>query len=182
MLERVNEALRIVASFSGLAQENMTQRAGWRFLELGRRIERGLVTCRFVRQFSSAPVVERALDVLLELSDSQITYRKRYVMIAARAPVVDLVVLDPFNPRSVAYQVDRIDGHLAALHQGDGTLSAPQKVALALAAKLRVMEAAEIDDDTISGFEADLMQLSDLVAATYLTQTENLEAKREALA
>ncbi len=182
MLERVNEALRIVASFSGLAQENMTQRAGWRFLELGRRIERGLVTCRFVRQFSSAPVVEHALDVLLELSDSQITYRKRYVMIAARAPVVDLVALDPFNPRSVAYQVDRIDGHLAALHQGDGMLSAPQKVALALAAKLRVMEAAEIDDDTISGFEADLMQLSDLVAATYLTQTENLEAKREALA
>jgi uncharacterized alpha-E superfamily protein len=184
MLERVNEALRIVASFSGLAQENMTQRAGWRFLELGRRIERGLASCRFVRQFSGTPVIERALDVLLELSDSQITYRKRYVMIAARAPVVDLVVLDPFNPRSVAYQVDRIDSHLAALppNQSDGALSPPQKVALALAAKLRVMEAAEIDDEAISGFETDLMHLSDLVSTTYLIQTEKLEAKREALA
>ena len=184
MLERVNDALRIVASFSGLAQENMTQRAGWRFLELGRRIERGLVTCRFARQFSGTPVIERALDVLLELSDSQITYRKRYVMIAARAPVVDLVVLDPFNPRSVAYQVDRIDSHLAALppHQSDEALSPPQRVALTLAAKLRVMEAVQIDDDALSGFEADLMRLSDLVATTYLIQTEKLEARREALA
>jgi uncharacterized circularly permuted ATP-grasp superfamily protein/uncharacterized alpha-E superfamily protein len=184
MLERVNDALRIVASFSGLAQENMTQRAGWRFLELGRRIERGLVTCRFARQFSNPPVHERALDVLLELCDSQITYRKRYMMVAARAPVVDLVMLDPFNPRSVAYQVDRIDEHLAALppHLADGPLSLPQKAALALATKLRTMDAVDIDDDTISGFEADLMHLSDFVASTYLIQTENLEAKREALA
>jgi uncharacterized circularly permuted ATP-grasp superfamily protein/uncharacterized alpha-E superfamily protein len=184
LLERVNDALRIVASFSGLAQENMTQRAGWRFLELGRRTERGLVTCRFVRQFAGDPVLERALDVLLELSDSQITYRKRYVMIAARAPVVDLVVLDPFNPRSVAYQVDRIDAHLAALplHQADGPMSPPQKVALTLATKLRTMEAPDIGDETIAGFETDLMQLSDLVASTYLIQTETLEVKREALA
>ena len=186
MLERVNDALRIVASFSGLAQENMTQRAGWRFLELGRRIERGLVTCRFARQFSGTPVIERALDVLLELSDGQITYRKRYVMIAARAPVVDLVVLDPFNPRSVADQgLHRdIDLHLAALppHQSDEALSPPQRVALTLAAKLRVMEAVQIDDDALSGFEADLMRLSDLVATTYLIQTEKLEARREALA
>jgi uncharacterized circularly permuted ATP-grasp superfamily protein/uncharacterized alpha-E superfamily protein len=184
MLERVNDALRIVASFSGLAQENMTQRAGWRFLELGRRIERGLVTCRFARQFSNPPVHERALDVLLELCDSQITYRKRYMMVAARAPVVDLTTLDPFNPRSVAYQVDRIDEHLATLppYRSDGPLSLPQKAALALATKLRTMDAVDIDDDTIDGFELDLMQLSDFVASTYLIQTENLEVKREALA
>ena len=46
--------LRIIASFSGLAQENMSQLAGWRFLELGRRIERAIATCRFVRQFAFA--------------------------------------------------------------------------------------------------------------------------------
>ena len=49
IFERVNGALRIIASFSGLAQENMSQLAGWRFLELGRRIERAIATCRFVR-------------------------------------------------------------------------------------------------------------------------------------
>ena len=52
MLERVDAALRVISSFSGLAQENMSQLAGWRFLELGRRIERAMATCRFVRQFA----------------------------------------------------------------------------------------------------------------------------------
>src|SRR5207237_8716066 len=98
MFERINRGLRIIASFSGLAQENMSQLVGWRFLELGRRLERAIATSRFVRQFAFAGI-DGALDLLLELADSQITYRLRYVMVAARAPVVDLVVLDPNNPR-----------------------------------------------------------------------------------
>ena len=68
-----------------------------------------------MRQFAFDAAPTAALDVLLELADSQITYRQRYVMVAARAPVIDLVVLDPNNPRSVAYQLDRIETHLAAL-------------------------------------------------------------------
>ena len=84
IFERVNGALRIIASFSGLAQENMSQLAGWRFLEIGRRIERTLATCAFIRQFAFGATPEGGLDVLLELADSQITYRLRYVMVAAR--------------------------------------------------------------------------------------------------
>ena len=53
--------------------------------------------------------------MLLELADSQISYRQRYVMIAALAPVIDLVMLDPNNPRSVVFQLDRIETHLGAL-------------------------------------------------------------------
>ena len=101
IIERVEAALRIISSLSGLAQENMTQLAGWRFLELGRRIERALLTCRLVRCFAEAGAPDGGLDVLLELADSQISYRQRYVMIAALAPVIDLVMLDPNNPRSV---------------------------------------------------------------------------------
>ena len=115
MIERVEAALRIISSLSGLAQENMTQLAGWRFLELGRRIERAILTCRLVRCFAPGGAPDGGLDVLLELADSQITYRQRYVMVAARAPVIDLVMLDPNNPRSVAFQLDRIETHLAAL-------------------------------------------------------------------
>src|SRR5262249_9918194 len=134
IFERTNGALRIIASFSGLAQENMSQLAGWRFLELGRRIERAIATCRFVRQFAFAKL-DGTLDVLLELADSQITYRLRYVMVASRAPVIDLVVLDPNNPRSPAYQLAGIEPHLAALPQrnDDGRLSPPEQIATALA-------------------------------------------------
>src|SRR5205807_301688 len=49
MFDRVEVALRITSAFSGLVHENMTQLAGWRFLELGHRIERAVLACRFVR-------------------------------------------------------------------------------------------------------------------------------------
>jgi len=183
MAARVDAALRIVASFSGLAQENMSQLAGWRFLELGRRIERAVATCRFVRQFADTPPLEGALDVLLELADSQITYRQRYVMVAARAPVVDLVMLDPNNPRSVAYQLDRIEAHLAALpRHGEGRLSAPQQAAAPAATALRTTEAAAIDDALIAATESALMRLSEAIGAAYLTHNERPEPRGEGLA
>ncbi len=184
MFERVDAALRIVASFSGLAQENMSQLAGWRFLELGRRIERAIATCRFVRQFAEASALEGGLEVLLELADSQITYRQRYVMVAARAPVVDLVVLDPNNPRSVAYQLDKIEAHLKALpkHSADGRLSAPQQVAASAATALRTADAVAIDDALITATEDALMRLSEAIAAAYLTHNERSEPPWEALA
>jgi uncharacterized circularly permuted ATP-grasp superfamily protein/uncharacterized alpha-E superfamily protein len=174
MIERVEAALRIISSFSGLAQENMTQLAGWRFLELGRRIERAVQTCRFVRCFGQTAAPEGALDVLLELADSQLTYRQRYVMIAAPAPVIDLVMLDPNNPRSVAYQVDRIETHLAALpmRQPAGRLSPVQQIAAAIATRFRIGNAGHIDERQIVEIEADLMRLSEAIAATYLTHNE----------
>jgi uncharacterized alpha-E superfamily protein len=182
IFERINAALRIIASFSGLAQENMSQLAGWRFLELGRRIERAVATCRFVRQFAFDPL-DGALDVLLELADSQITYRLRYVMVAAPVPVIDLVVLDPNNPRSLAYQLARIETHLAALPQraDDGRLSPPEQIATALATRFRTVEAATLDVEMFLGAEAALMRLADVIASTYFTTHERAQLRWEAL-
>ena len=171
LIERVNAALRIIASFSGLAQENMSQIAGWRYLEIGRRIERALATCRFIRQFAFGADPAGALDVLLELADSQISYRLRYVMVAARAPVIDLVGLDPNNPRSIVFQLARIEAHLAALpgRGGEGRLSPSEQVATALTTRLRTADAARIAEDVLLDVEAALMKLSDVVASSYFT-------------
>ena len=78
ILERINGALRNVASFSGLAQENMSQLPAGAISRSGRRIERAIATCRFVRQFAFDEAGDRDLDVLLTLADCQITYRLRY--------------------------------------------------------------------------------------------------------
>jgi len=184
MLDWVETALRIIASFSGLAQENMTRLAGWRFLELGRRIERGILTCRFVRELADADAPDGALDVLLELCDSQLTYRQRYVMIAARAPVIDLVMLDPNNPRSVMHQLERIEAHLAALPRQvvDGRLSPPQQIAASIATGLRTADAGKIDADMILGHESALMKLSEIIDSSHLTHSERAETVWEALA
>ncbi len=184
IIERVEAALRIIASLSGMAQENMTQLAGWRFLELGRRIERAILTCRCARWFGYADAPDGALDVLLQFADSQITYRQRYVMIAALAPVIDLVMLDPNNPRSVAYQLDRIETHLAVLprRQAAGRLSSVQQIAAAIATDLRTADAAKIDGNAVVEVENALMKLSDALGAYYLTHNERSEAAWGALA
>jgi uncharacterized circularly permuted ATP-grasp superfamily protein/uncharacterized alpha-E superfamily protein len=182
--ERVEAALRIISSFSGFAQENMTQLAGWRFLELGRRIERALLTCRMVRCFAQSGSPDGGLDVLLELADSQISYRQRYVMIAALAPVMDLVLLDPNNPRSVEFQLDRIETHLGALprRNSTGRLSPVQQIAASVATRLRTADAANVDEALVADIEQSLMKLSDAISAAYLTSNERSDAGLEALA
>ncbi len=90
-LARVEGALRTLAGLSGLAQENMNRTAGWRFLDIGRRIERGVNICRFARMFGHPHANSDELDLLLDLADSQITYRARYLVGIARAPVLDMV-------------------------------------------------------------------------------------------
>jgi uncharacterized circularly permuted ATP-grasp superfamily protein/uncharacterized alpha-E superfamily protein len=184
MIERVEAGLRIIASLSGLAQENMTQLAGWRFLELGRRIERAILTSRLVRTFAQPAAPEGGLDVLLEIADSQITYRQRYVMVAARAPVIDLVMLDPSNPRSAAFQLDRIETHLSALprRNATGRLSPVQQIAASIATRLRTAEAAAVDEGLLIEVEQSLMKLSDAISAAYLATNERSESVWEALA
>src|SRR5580698_9178516 len=108
-------SLQELASFAGLAQENMNRAAGWRFLEMGRRVERSINTVRFARQFAYDEATGEDLDVLLTLVDCQITYRSRYLVGPLLAPVRDLVVLDPYNPRSVAFQVSALNEHIANL-------------------------------------------------------------------
>src|SRR5208337_4033419 len=96
-LQQVETALQILAGLAGLAQENMNRGAGWRFLDMGRRIERGINTCRFTRTVAGGEATIDDLDLLLDLADSQITYRARYLVGLALTPVLDMVMLDPFN-------------------------------------------------------------------------------------
>ena len=83
----------------------MTRGAGWHFLDIGRRIERAIDTCRLARHFAADDATLDDLDVLLDLIDSQITYRSRYLVGLSLMPVRDMVVLDADNPRSIAFQV-----------------------------------------------------------------------------
>jgi uncharacterized alpha-E superfamily protein len=160
----------------------MSQLAGWRFLEIGRRIERTLATCWFIRQFAFGARPDGGLDVLLELADSQITYRLRYVMVAASAPVIDLVALDPNNPRSIVYQLARIETHLAAMpKRDDSLLTLPEQIAIALATKMRTANVAAVDEEAMRDVQATLIRLSDAVASTYFTTRERSQAPWESL-
>src|SRR5256884_1850748 len=167
--------LRDLASFAGLAQENMNRAAGWRFLDMGRRAERAVNTMRFARQFAYDEAGEEDLDVVLTLVDCQITYRSRYLVGPLLAPVRDLVVLDPYNPRSVAFQVAALNDHIAALPslKEGGLIERPQRLAVALQATLTTSEAASLDTKTLFALEQGLLNLADAIGLHYFPHGPN---------
>src|SRR5262249_55694960 len=109
----LNQTLMTLAAFSGLAMENMTRGLGWRFLDLGRRLERamhmvGLLASTLVQ---AEPAEEAILEAVLEIADSSMTYRSRYLISLQFAPVLDLLLSDTTNPRSVAFQLVALADH-----------------------------------------------------------------------
>ena len=136
---------------------------------MGRRIERAISTCRLARQFAGDDASVDDLDVMLDLIDSQITYRSRYLVGLSLAPVRDMAVLDPNNPRSVAFQVAALERHLERLPtlRADGILEAPRRLALALGTRLATLEAEDLDPAGILFAEQSLMNLADEMGKRY---------------
>ena len=109
---------------------------------------------------------------MLDLIDSQITYRSRYLVGIALAPVRDMALLDPFNPRSVAFQVNRIDEGIGTLPilRGDGMLEEPKRLTTLLRAELMTERAELLDDSRILAIEQELLSLANAIAARYFLQ------------
>src|SRR5207244_9610036 len=157
--------LRDLASFAGLAQENMNRAAGWRFLEMGRRVERAINTMRFARQFAYDEAGDEDLDILLTLVDCQITYRSRYLVAPLLAPVRDLVVLDTYNPRSAAFQIQALNEHIAALPslKEYGLIERPQRLAVAVQSALTTAEASWLEAQSMFLLEQEMMLIADAI-------------------
>jgi uncharacterized alpha-E superfamily protein len=160
------------SALAGLAAENMGRTAGWRFHDLGRRIERAMWGCRQVRSFGGADASADDLTTLLDLCDSQISYRARYLTGLALEPVRDLVALDPFNPRSIAFQVERIAKHLEELPalRDDGMAEAHEMIFYRIEAGLRTATAETMDGTMMLGLENMLSELSNAISARFFLQ------------
>ena len=154
------------AALAGLSAENMGRTAGWRFLDLGRRIERAITVCRLLRALASDASSADDLSALLELSNSAIGYRQRYPTGLAPIAVRDLIALDTSNPRSLAFQVEAIATHLAALPRlsDDGMAEDQQQLANALVAQLATLSAVALDDHAVQSLENRLLAISDAIA------------------
>jgi uncharacterized circularly permuted ATP-grasp superfamily protein/uncharacterized alpha-E superfamily protein len=104
------------AAFVGLASDSMTRGQAWTFLDIGRRLERVDFIARLLRDTlidpGSDPVL---LEALLEVSDSSLTYRRRYATHLEPHALADLLLADETNPRSVAYQLMRLENRLTGL-------------------------------------------------------------------
>jgi uncharacterized circularly permuted ATP-grasp superfamily protein/uncharacterized alpha-E superfamily protein len=177
MLTAANGLIEQFSALAGLASENMIRGHAWRFLELGKRIERALGTCRILShlmEHGEGLFDADELGMVLDLCDSQIVYRSRYLSGPTRNPVFDLVLLDPDNPRSLSFQIAEIVAHLEHLpRMRDDTMTEqPLREARALLGMLGSSTALEMDWLTLLDFGKRLLALSDAISLRYFLQFE----------
>jgi len=130
----LNTLIVNLAAFSGVEMENMTRGHGWRFLDIGRRLERSmnilsLIEAGVLLENQGCPI----LGPMLEIADSVITYRRRYFAQPELLSVLGLLLDDETNPRALAFQFKTLAAHAASLPgwdpKGDQEPSEPQRIA-----------------------------------------------------
>ncbi|SFI53922.1 Uncharacterized conserved protein, circularly permuted ATPgrasp superfamily [Phyllobacterium sp. CL33Tsu] len=161
--------LRKLAGFSGLVHENMYRFTGWRFLEIGRRIERSIGMARILATLSRPDAADGALEMLLEIGDSVMTHRRQYSVYSGRLSVLDLLALDPLNPRSILFQLEALKTEFGLLPARDSSTEMPvlMKKVLRLHTDLAIMEASELTPDKLHGLAYEIGVLSDTISDTY---------------
>jgi uncharacterized alpha-E superfamily protein len=182
MLDKIDVLLMHLAAYGGQVADSMTRTHAWRFLDLGRRLERALqeaVLLRGMLPHGGASEPE-ALEALLEVADSVMTYRSRYASRFQLGAVLDLMICDETNPRSVIYQLVEIAASVANLPQDAraGDHAVDHGLAAALLSIVRRADIRTIARDYESGetaaldtllsdVEATLPELSDLISHRY---------------
>jgi uncharacterized alpha-E superfamily protein len=190
MSDALNVLTRIIldlASFHGLAKENMTRAQGWMFLDMGHRIERTVYISELLLAGLRSADAENPslLEAILEVGDSTITYRNRYSLLPQLAAVYDLLMLDELNPRGLRFQFQRIEGHFRHLprEQNSALLSPAMRVLLENGTRLQLCDPTELArvetgrwaKTQVAGVLAQLIesmpQLNDAVTAGYFAHS-----------
>lgn len=176
----LNQVLLEIAAVNGLAYENMTRAQGWRFLDIGRRVERTIYFSSFLGRSLQSWIADTssALEAVLEMADSTITYRSRYNLMPTMGAVYDLVMLDETNPRSLLFQYRQLTKHLERL-PGE-TIAMPstaQKVLIEAVAKLRLVDPLTLETqgrdvpETLEFLEKAMPRFSDAIAVNYFAHS-----------
>lgn len=157
----LNETTTALMTLSGFALDGMTRDHGWRFLSIGRRLERLQFMCTTLEHALAMPA-DSDLDWLLEIADSIVTYRSRYMARPEWLPVLDLILLDDSNPRSVVFQVEGLLKYLKRISQSYGPCGEELLTPL-----LAALHALDPDRDLVNGSTTVLALLNQLNSASY---------------
>jgi uncharacterized circularly permuted ATP-grasp superfamily protein/uncharacterized alpha-E superfamily protein len=182
-LEALDGLILLFGAFAGLQNENLSRTYGFRFTDMGRRLERARNTSTLL--YSMVGVVHpdeaAVLSELLEVLDNGITYRRRYQDVMQAAPTLDLVLTDESNPRSIAFQLVALHDHVRALPRSvdDPLRTREERVALAAVTSVRLVDVEALCEVTAEA-ERPLLQahlqelgrhlpaLSDAITESYL--------------
>jgi len=173
-----------LSAFAGLLMENTTRGHGWRFLDIGRRLERSLQMAELLRSSMAEDPehLEPYLQMMLYIADSSITYRTRYFTELRPDLVLELLLSDETNPRSVAFQLTTLQKHVAKLpeHSDAGRHPLEERLILKALTAVRLVEREDLVrrdaageqpalQDLLQHVKADLYDFSDALTAQYLS-------------
>jgi uncharacterized circularly permuted ATP-grasp superfamily protein/uncharacterized alpha-E superfamily protein len=128
---RLDTVLVHLSSLAGLFNESTVRGPAWRFLEIGRRVDRSLCLLSVLETVVSPanPNLRNSLfDYVLAANESLVAYRRRYRSDAVLGALVDLLVLDDANPRALAFQLDQLRTQLALLPVREGSAQLAAKI------------------------------------------------------
>jgi uncharacterized alpha-E superfamily protein len=186
VLVHLNRMMTDLAAFGGM-MENTTRGHGWRFLDIGRRLERSINLASLLRitLISDPGEATAVLEPLLEIADSSMTYRRRYFAMPQLSPVLDLLLADHANARGLLFQLTALSEQLPQLPHDPRAPSPTTEERLIAEVRVKVGE-ADIqalcergpDDDfsaltaLLTSVEDDLRACSDAITYYYFSHAE----------
>jgi uncharacterized circularly permuted ATP-grasp superfamily protein/uncharacterized alpha-E superfamily protein len=183
LAEAHSQTLAGMLALSGVAAESMVQDVGWMVMDIGKRIERGIWLTALLRATLTTvrnPAAEQTVtESTLVACESSIIYRRRTLGSISVAAVADLVLFDEENPRSLAYQFERLRTNLKSLQSSTGS-SRTERLVDDIATRLRRLDPADLEvvaadgtraelADLLDGMHSDLRNLSKLITTTHLS-------------
>lgn len=185
---RLNSVVLTIEAVSGLAMENMTRGPLWLFLDAGRRAERAINIVDTLGGALNGAENEDCvpMDLLLDVWDSTMTYRSRYLAAPRLAGVLDLLLCDESNPRSLGFQLAALSEHMdrLAVAAGDSGFMRPeQRMMTVLCGIVRTADVAVLatyDRDggyhdaerLLEAIRSRLWELSELISREYFTHAQ----------
>jgi uncharacterized alpha-E superfamily protein len=179
--ESAGRMLTGILSLQGVTA-SMIRDPGWHMIALGRHLERGLQVAHLLAATTTVrrghDVDREVLNAVLVASESSVTHRRRYRGSVRPGGVLELLLTDADNPRSLAFGLDRIAEHLAGLPASTGS-SRPERLVADLRAELAATDIATLVaiggvdrpnlDVFLEQFTAQLVRLADAVTELHLT-------------
>jgi uncharacterized circularly permuted ATP-grasp superfamily protein/uncharacterized alpha-E superfamily protein len=163
-IDALNQILITLAAVSGTTLDNMVRGHAWVFLDMGRRVERGALTLTLLQALLPPGASRVHMEALLEVADSLLTYRARYLSSLQVAPVVDLLLTDDTNPRSLAFQVAALMDHLKRLPDRSAVVrTSAERRLIALQSKLLTADIEEVCAGDGSALKALLDESHDML-------------------
>lgn len=182
-----NQLILDLSAFSGMVTESVTRTQAYRFLVIGRRLERALQIISLAENcfLGVSAIPSELLESILEIADSLMTYRSRYLANLQLSAVLDLILTDETNPRSLAYQLLELKNLVEELPQRNVPLNREQdkKITMAMIHEIRMVDIEEIsqlrasgDDDALQSLlhviSRNLPKLSNVITHRYFVHAE----------